>query len=565
MAKMRVILEKLTFFSLISFLLAMCACSRESPADLILLARHIYTMDGSKPEVRAVAIRGKRIVLTGSAREVLRLKGKQTLVLDLKDDTVLPGLIDAHCHVLGLGRYLAELRLEGTSSPKQIADMVIEKQRMMPKGAWISGRGWDQNEWKIKQFPTWRDLKGSEENPVYLRRVDGHAAWVNEKALELCEISKSTPDPPGGRIIRDDQGNPTGVFIDKAADLISDRMPVPSYTEKLKFVRTAIRECNRLGLTGVHDAGVDSVTLDIYRELFSKGELTLRIYAMLDGEEQRLLDSYFAQGPVEEADHHLTIRSVKLYADGALGSRGAALLEPYSDDPGQKGLLVRPEAELCRITDDALAHGYQVCTHAIGDAANRIVLNIYERALKEDPVQDARLRIEHAQVVSPDDMPRFAALGVIPSMQPGHATSDMDWAEARLGPERIKGAYAWRKFLDEGCRIPCGSDFPVESANPLWGIYAAVTRQDHAGRPAGGWYPEERMTIVEALRGYTLDAAYAEFAEKLKGSITAGKLADIVVLDRNVLKEPPEALLKARVVYTIVGGIIVYENKELQR
>lgn len=540
-------------------------CSDKKNADVIITGGKIYTLNPHQPSAEAVAVQGDRIVFVGSFSDARKLQGSNTDILDLKGNTALPGLIDAHAHLSSLGRFQAELNLTGTASAEEVRRMVLEKQKIAPEGSWISGRGWDQNDWQSRQFPTWRDLVGTEDHPVYLRRVDGHAAWINRTALDLCGITKDTPDPPGGRILRDAEGQPTGIFLDNAADLIRGRMPLPSNAERINWLKTAMKECNRFGLVGVHDAGIDTPILDAYRDLLSREELTLRVYAMLDGEDSVLVKRQFAEGFIEDASHFFTVRAVKLYSDGALGSRGAALLEPYNDEPSSRGLLVNDSDHLSRSAKQALEYGFQVCTHAIGDDAVRMTLDAYAKALADPggslsahPGEDRRCRIEHAEVISPQDLPRFAQLAVIPSMQPTHATSDMVWLEDRLGAERLPNVCPWRRLLDQGNHIPCGSDFPVESPNPLWGIYAAVTRQDHQGRPEGGWYPEERMTIEEAVRGFTLDAAYAEFAEDLKGSIGVGKLADFTVLDQDMFSIPPQGILDTRVVYTIVGGKIVY-------
>jgi hypothetical protein len=540
----------------------MCACSKEPPADLIVTGGRIYTMDARQPVVDAAAIRDGIIVSTGSVEAIDRLKGAGTALLDLKGRAVIPGLIDSHAHLFGLGRSLTELDLVGTKSPGEIRGTVAAVKAAAPAGQWIFGRGWDQNDWEEKEFPTWRDLEGTEGNPVYLRRVDGHALWINRTALDLCGITKETPDTSGGKIIRDSHGEPTGIFIDNAIEFISRKKPRDTREDKRAWAARAMRECNRFGITGIHDAGIDTLEIRVYQELIAEGALTLRVYAMLDGEKPDLLAHWFARGPLEDPAHYLTIRAVKLYADGALGSRGAALLEPYTDAPGETGLLLRTPEELYEVARGALAHGFQVCTHAIGDRGVRVALDTYERVLKEFPAGDRRLRVEHAQVVSKDDIPRFAALGVIPAMQPVHATSDMYWAEDRLGPDRIRGAYAWRSFLDQGTRVPCGSDFPVERPNPFCGIYAAVTRQDLEGNPPGGWHPEQRMTIEEAVRGFTVDAAYAEFAETAKGSLQPGMLADMIVLDRDIFTIRAREIPGTQVLCTIVGGRIVYKKEE---
>jgi predicted amidohydrolase YtcJ len=537
------------------------SAAEESAADLILTHAHVYTLSPDEPEADAVVIRQGRIVFVGSADAARRHRGARTRVMDLWGAVVIPGLVDAHAHLLSLGRSLWELNLVGTKSKEEIRRIVIERRKTAVPGEWISGRGWDQNDWREKDFPTAEDLAGTDDHPVYLRRVDGHAVWVNREALERCGITGATPDPPGGRILRDAEGNPTGVFLDNAAELVRRHMPVPTLERQIGWAKAALRECNRVGLTGVHDAGVDSTALEVYRALRRSGELTLRIYAMLDDADPDWLERHWAAGP-EIEDDLLTVRAVKLYADGALGSRGAALLEPYSDDPGNRGIMVNPPEYLERMTRQAVVHGFQVCTHAIGDAANRAVLDVYQRVLERMPKGDYRLRIEHAQVLAPEDLPRFARWDVIASMQPTHATSDMNWAEERLGAERMQYAYAWRKLIRNGARLAFGSDFPVESPDPLAGIYAAVTRQDREGNPAGGWYPEERLSVQEAVAGFTAQAAYAGFAEGERGTIEPGKQADLVVLDRDLFISPPEEILRAKVLYTIVGGRIVYAADE---
>ncbi len=528
-------------------------------ADLIVHNAVVHTLDPEVPRAQALAARDGRIVFVGDDEGALALGGEGTRVVDLGGATVLPGMIDAHAHVQGLGKSLRSLDLVGTTSIEEVAERVRRACESEPAGSWIYGRGWDQNDWAEARFPTADQLPECGDHPVYLARVDGHAYWVNRLALERAGIDASTPDPDGGRIERDAKGRPTGVLVDRAADLVRQAVPEPSPQEMQIRVLRAQEACLRAGLTGVVDAGVGRQELNAYHALAEEGMLKIRVYVMLDLEEAGLLDAYLSSPPlVGLHDDLLTVRAVKAYSDGALGSRGAALLAPYSDDPDNAGLLVNDPAALEALTTRALAGGWQVGTHAIGDRANRVVLDVYERALAAAPAGDHRLRIEHAQVVDPADIPRFAELGIIPAMQPTHCTSDMPWAGERLGPERLQGAYAWRTFLDAGVRIPLGSDFPVESHRPLWGIYAAVTRQDHAGEPEGGWRPEQRLSIEEAIRGFTVDAAYGSFEEEIKGTLTVGKLADWVVLDRDPMAVPPAELLETRVRMTVLGGQIVH-------
>jgi predicted amidohydrolase YtcJ len=398
--------------------------------------------------------------------------------------------------------------------------------------------------------------------PVFLTRVDGHAVWVNSKALEIAGIDAKTQDPPGGRILRDRSGNLTGVFIDNAVDLFQSVIPPPSVEERAEAIRRAVRACLACGLTEVHDMGVDSTGVAVYRDLIASGRFPFRVYVALAGSSPGTWASFRKSGPLKDAGGgRLAVRGVKFYADGALGSRGAALLEPYSDDPGNRGLTLTSRAELLEAAEQALDAGFQICTHAIGDRANAFVLDVYDQALTTRGAKgrDVRFRIEHAQVVSGADIPRFKALGVIPVMQASHCTSDMPWAIQRLGPERIKGAYAWRSLLREGSIIPGGSDFPVESPNPLWGFYAAVTRQDQNGLPREGWNPGERMTREEALKSYTIWGAYAGFQEREKGTLEPGKWADMVVLTDDIMKIDPLKILTTRVEKTIIAGDVVYD------
>jgi predicted amidohydrolase YtcJ len=537
-------------------------------ADLVFHGGTIYTLVEDNPTVEAVAVAGERIVFAGDMSEAKNYAGKDTRWVDLDGKTMIPGLVDAHAHLRSLGKYLAELKLETAESPEQIRDMVLAEQQSTPPAQWILGRGWDQNDWAAKEFPTWRDLAGTEANPVYFRRVDGHAGWVNKTALDLCGITRDTPDPGGGKIIRDHRGEPTGVFIDNAKDLITDHIPDPTPDEIDDWMAAAITHCNSLGLTGVHDAGIDEEDLVSLARLHERGKLTFRVYCMLETEDEDLefAEAQVRRGPRTEGGGRVVVRAIKLYADGALGSRGAALLTDYTDEPGNTGLLVDPPEKLVRLTMLAAENGFQVCTHAIGDRGNRVILDVYQRVFAlVGNGGDRRFRVEHAQIVSPEDIPRFHELGVIPSMQPTHCTSDMYWAEDRVGPDRIKGAYAWRSFLDAGNRLPLGSDFPVESANPLWGIYAAVTRQDQKGWPDGGWYAVQEMTIAEAVRGFTADAAWAAFEEADLGTIEAGKLADLTVLDRDIFKTPPREILDAWVTHTVVAGDIVFESEWARR
>jgi predicted amidohydrolase YtcJ len=544
---------------------ASALAAQQAPADLILTNGRIYTVDDSHPVVTALAVRGTRVAFVGDTRGALTLRGPQTRVVDLAGRTVIPGMVDAHGHVSGLGEALANADLVGSTSVDEVVARVVAKAQGRPAGQWISGRGWDQNRWGDTRFPTHEKLSAAfPNNPVILGRVDGHAIFVNKKAMELANVTATTKDPDGGQIIRDAAGNPTGVFVDNAMALIRRVVPPASRDETKRNVMAAIAEAQRWGLTGVHDAGAGEDVLGIYDELGKAGQMAFRMYAMISGgrTESAMVDRLVAQGPKSGLNGGtLWIRSIKLYSDGALGSRGAALLDPYSDDAKNNGLLVSDPKFIEAIAVKALKAGFQVNTHAIGDRGNRVVLDAYEAALKQVPVADHRFRIEHAQILNYADIPRFAQLGVIPSMQASHQTSDMYWAGTRLGTHRLPGAYAWRSLLNTGVVVPNGSDFPVEYVNPLISFHAAIARQDANDWPAGGWYPEQVMTRDEALKSMTIWPAYAAFQEQELGSLTPGKYADFVVLDQDIMRVPPSLVLKTHVLSTWVGGKAVYEAK----
>lgn len=531
-------------------------------ADLIVTNGRIYTVDESRPVVEALAVRDGHVLFAGSAREAMALRGTATRVLDLDGRTVIPGMVDAHAHLLGLGEALRNVDLVGTRSYDEVIARTAARAKTLPAGAWVLGRGWDQNQWGDTRFPTHDALsRAIPDRPVVLGRIDGHAVLANAAAMRAAGITAATKDPEGGRIVRDAQGNPTGVFVDNAESLVSAAVPDLSRDDKRAAIRNAIQEMHRWGLVGMHDAGAGAEVLGIYEELAKAGQLDLRLYAMI-ADDSATIARAFAQGPRSALyDDHLWIRSVKLYADGALGSRGAALLDPYSDDPGNSGLLVSAPAHIQDVATRALRAGFQVNTHAIGDRGNRLVLDAYEAALTAVPSAGHRFRVEHAQILNHQDIPRFAALGVIPSMQAVHQTSDMYWAGNRLGVARLLGAYAWRSLLATGVPIPNGSDFPVEQVNPLLSFHSAVTRQDASNWPAGGWHVEQRMTREEALKSMTIWPAYAAFQEQVMGSLSQGKLADFVVLDRDIMTVGDADILGTRVLATYIGGKAVYERR----
>ncbi|MDZ7372812.1 MAG: amidohydrolase [candidate division KSB1 bacterium] len=550
--------------SFLAMLVLTAAVGCREQADLAVVAEKIVTMSREKPIAEVMLIRDGKILKVGDRQSLRREVEAARERLELPPGLVVyPGFLDAHVHVAEIGRSLEEVDLVGKGSLEEALEAVAEAARRIPEGKWILGRGWDHNDWPVKSFPTKMDLdRVAPAHPVCLWRIDGHVVWVNSRALALAGIDASTKDPPGGVIGRvEGTQEPSGILIDNAMDFVSRVLPQPTPEDLERYLARAMDHFASLGLTCVHDAGVDSPTFAAYRKLVREGKAKIRVYVMASP--GPLLDLLLAQGPILDPGRDMLMaRALKLFADGAMGSRGALLFEPYADDPSNYGLNLTSPETLYDLTVRCLKKGIQVCTHAIGDRANRMVLDVYERALQEVPVPDARLRIEHAQVLRPEDVPRFARLGVIASMQPTHATSDMPWAESRLGPERVKGAYAWRWLLDAGARIAGGSDAPVESANPLLGLYAAVTRQDLRGFPDGGWLPEQRVSLEEALRMFTTEAAWACFAERTLGSLEPGKWADFVVIDRDLSRIPPREIPGAKVVLTAVAGRIVHRANE---
>jgi predicted amidohydrolase YtcJ len=530
-----------------------CTAMPLSSTDVIYTARTVVIGAAQTPTHDAgVLVSGGKIAAVEPLSS-LRAAHPGARVVDYGDATILPGLTDAHGHLYGLGLSLDTVPLYAASVDEVVA-RVKERAARAATGEWILGRGWDQNRWPGKQFPTSAVLDAAvPDHPVWLRRVDGHAGWANGAAMRAAGVTASTKDPEGGRIIRDANGNPTGVFVDAAQSLIDRAVPPPSFELRKRQVLAAAQTIAKNGLTEMHDAGADGETIRAVRELVDEKRFPIRIYIMV-GDDAALLNTWFAQGKLIDYGGRMTVRAVKLYADGALGSRGAALLAPYSDDPGNVGLLVSKPEHLLDVAKRAKAAGFQVNTHAIGDRGVRNVLDAYEGA---GVTSADRWRIEHYQVVVPPDFARTAHDGIIASMQPTHATSDMPWAESRLGPERIKGAYAWRTVLNDGISLALGSDFPVEDVNPFFGIYSAVTRQDQSGNPPGGWYPEQRLTLAEAVRGFTIGAAYAAFEEGSRGTIEPGKLADFTVVEGDFYSMA--SIFKAKVRATIVDGRVVYQ------
>jgi predicted amidohydrolase YtcJ len=537
----------------------------EESADMVIMNGTVATVDENFSIREAVAVRDGKIVYVGRNRIAKRFINDSTVVIDVEGKLVLPGLIDAHGHLHSLGEQLANLDINGTKSWEEIIERVEQRVETSKPGEWIIGGRWNQNEWPVRDFPVHDELsRVSPDNPVYLIRVDGNSAFANKKAMDLAGINRNTPDPDGGRFIRNASGEPTGVLINQAMNYIKRILPDNTAEMKEAKFKLAVQACIEAGLTGVHEAGVGPEEIAMYKDIIDRGELDMRIYAMLGEQENPILNfdlvPYFLENRIPEyGDHMLSVRAIKLFFDGALGSRGAAFFEPYTDDPENIGLLRITPEYIVEVTKAALQADMGVATHCIGIRGTRLCVDAYEEALKAVPKTDHRLRVEHAQIVRPEDVQKFASLEIIPSMQPTHATSDMSFVADRVGDERAEGAYAWRWFLDAGLTIPMGSDFPVESVNPLFGIYSAVTRQDHEGNPPGGWFPQHRLTIEEAIKGFTIWAAHAAYQENVLGSIETGKLADFTILDTNILKTESSEILKTKVLYTIVGGKISYQ------
>jgi predicted amidohydrolase YtcJ len=542
-------------------LVAVAACDRtpENPADLIVTGATIYTADSTRWTAEALAVDDGRIVYVGTRRGALAFRGPETVVRDAAGQTLVPGITDAHAHVANLG--LRGIDLMDTESYEAVIALIVERARTAPKGEWILGRGWDQNDWPVKDFPTHDQLTAAvPDHPVFLTRIDGHAALANAAAMRLARITSASRDPDGGSILRTASGAPTGVFIDNAMGMVRAVIP-PATGEQVKTaILDAQTQMHRWGLTGVHDAGASPSAMRAYEELGREGKLTARYYIMLS-DIPALLDEWFARNPANGLyDGKLWVRMIKSYMDGALGSRGAALLAPYADDPQNYGLLRTTPQHIRELAERALRHGYQLGVHAIGDSANRLVLDAFEAALRAQPVADHRFRIEHSQHLDAADIPRYKALGIIPSMQASHQTSDMYWAGERLGEARLAGAYAWKSLLATGVIVPNGSDFPVEKVNPLISFHAAFTRQDEKNWPDGGWHPQEVMTRDQALLSMTLWPALAAFQEGELGSLSVGKRADFVLLDQDIMTVAPERVLETEVVATFVGGRAVYER-----
>lgn len=556
---MRLLLVIMIINSAFAFLSA----SAEKPADTVFLSGKVLTMDESGHILEAVAVKDGVIVFVGKNGGAEKFIGNETRVIDLKGKLIMPGFIESHGHFYSTGQSLNILDLVGTVSAEEIAGLVRDTAGSLPEGRWIIGRGWDQNDWKSREFPDHSILDvAAPKNPVLLRRVDGHAVWVNSLVLTMAGITEETRNPSGGEILRDDSGHPTGIMIDNAINMINGIMPVPGTEEIIRDLVTAEKHCFSLGITSFHDMGISPELIGTLKKLYSEGRLRIRLYEYL-GSDENGWKTEAANGPqIGMFDKRLTIRSVKAFIDGALGSRGALLFEPYSDRQDTNGLQVTSDEELMKVAKYCSEHNLQLAVHAIGDLGNHKVLDVYENVIGRDSEGKRRWRIEHVQILAQDDIPRFKKLGVVPSMQPVHCTSDMPWASDRIGKQRIAGAYAWRSLLDTGAIIPGGSDTPVEDADPILGIYAAVTRQDRDGNPPGGWHPEQSVSRNEAIKMFTSWGAWAAFEEDYKGSIKPGYIADLIVLDRDISNCALKDIPGAKVIMTFLSGELVYSIQE---
>jgi predicted amidohydrolase YtcJ len=538
---------------------------RAQDMDLVVVDGNVYTVNEKQPNAEAFAVRDQRIAFVGSTADVEKLRGANTRVIELGGKTVVPGLTDSHCHIFGIGEREMRLNLEGTNSLQDFLAKVKERVSQTEKGKWITGRGWIETFWKPPQFPSRQDLDEiAPDNPVFLKRADGHASVVNSAALKIAKIDKNTPNPFGGEISKTNR-EPNGMLLDNAQDLVAKHVPKPTEVEREQALLLGINREIGLGWCEIQNAGSDKEDINLIKKSFADGKIRIRFFNAVYGPGDDA-QNFLAAGPTVNAfNHHFTQRTIKIIFDGALGSRGAAFLKPYNDAPDTSGFLTEKPEELRPLFEEALRRGLQVETHAIGDRANRIILDLYDQAFKAVPpeerkIREPRWRVEHAQIVNSADIPRFAKLGVIPSMQPSHAISDLFFAPARLGMDRLASAYPWQSFLKSGCIIAGGSDAPVERGEPMIEFYAAVARKSIKGESGEGWHPEQAISREQALKMFTIWPAYAAFEENDKGSIEPGKLADFTVLSQDIMKIPEPEILKTRCAMTVIGGEVVYQR-----
>src|SRR5438876_3937836 len=535
-------------------------------AETIFINGNIYTVNENQPSAQAIAVKNDRIIFVGANADGEKFRVGKTHIVDLTGKTVMPGFTDSHCHIFGIGEREMTLNLEGTNTREDFLAKVKERVAQTERDKWITGRGWIETFWKPPQFPTRADLdKIAPDNPVFLTRADGHAAVGNSAALKTAAVTRETANPFGGEILKDPRiGEPTGMLLDNAMDLVAKNIPPPSQAERERALLLGIKREIELGWCQIQNAGSELSDQEIIRRAYAAGKVKLRMVNAAYGPGEAANELLKKGATLNAFDHHFTQRTIKVIFDGALGSRGAALLAPYSDKPDSSGFLTQKPEELRPMIEEALRRGIQVETHAIGDRANRLILDLYEQAFKAVPpekrkIADPRWRVEHAQIVDPADLPRFAKLGVIPSMQPSHAISDLFFAPARLGMDRLAGAYAWQSFLKSGCIITGGSDAPVERGEPMIEFYAAVARKSIKGESGEVWHREQAVSREQALKMFTIWPAYAAFDENDKGSLEVGKLADLTVLSNDIMKIPELKILETHTVMTVIGGEIVFE------
>ncbi|KYG74335.1 amidohydrolase [Roseivirga spongicola] len=562
---------------LAGLILLLSACSSGEKADSIFYNGSIYTVDDSNPQAEAVAVKDGMIMAVGSSSDIMKYQGDETEMVDLNGQTMTPGFIESHAHMMGVGYNKLELDLMYVKTYDELVAKVAEAVEKAQPGDWITGRGWHQDKWiekpdnMVKGFQTHDKMSAvSPDNPVWLRHASGHAAFGNAKAMELAGVNNLSIESlqgevEGGEIIKDELGNPTGVFTERAASIIGKLVPAETEERAEQALQMAIDECLRLGITSFHDAGSGQDFIDRLQKFKDQGKLKVRMYTMLTGRQPSLLEEWYEKGPMIDPDHLHTVRSIKLNCDGALGPRGAWLLEEYTDRPGHYGHETLPMETVTTVSEKALASGFQVCSHAIGDRANREILDRYEAAFDKYPDVDRkaeRFRIEHAQHLSEEDIARFGEMNIVAAMQAIHMSSDRPWAIDRLGEERIvEGAYVWQKLMDAGAVVCNGTDAPVEPLDPLPSFYASISRKTLDGFPEGGFEADQAMTRAQALKSYTLDGAYAEFEEDFKGSIEVGKAADFTIFDKNIMTVPEQEILKAKATMTVVGGEIVFRGE----
>jgi predicted amidohydrolase YtcJ len=536
--------------------------SRREIADVVLLNGFIWTVNPDMPRAEAVALKGEKILKVESTSEIKRMVGDKTKVIDLKDAFVLPGFTDCHTHFLDGGFSLSSVQLREAQAKEDFVARIEQKAKELEKGEWILNGNWDHQQFDPPELPRkeWIDAV-TPDNPVCVNRLDGHMALVNSLVLKLAGITKDTPAPAGGEIVKDPQtGEPTGILKDEAMDLVTSQIPEPTLKERMRAAELALKHANEVGVTSIHDMAYAS-SFEVYQRLLKQNTLSARLYVYIPISEIKLLTGLKLVSPF--GNDFLKIAGLKGFVDGSLGSSTALFFDPYTDEPAKRGLLVSdmfPEGIMEERLMEADQAGLQVAIHAIGDKANNMILDIFEAVMSASEDRDRRWRIEHAQHLLLDDVGRMGRLRVIASVQPYHAVDDGRWAEKKIGKERARHTYAFRSLLDGGVTLACGSDWPVAPLNPLTGICAAVTRQTLDGKNPDGWIPDQKITLEEAIKGYTMSAAFTEFAEKRKGSVEEGKLADLVVLSQNLFEIPPEKIVETLVLMTIFNGKVIYER-----